>query len=394
MAGTKRQAFTTSTPNSAIIARGLTDEVVGKIAKFKEIVVIASGPAGSAVGATPDSTFARYALQGSVRIEGEKLRLTARLVNRADESIIWADSYDETLKVQDLLEAQRDIALKVAATVAQPSGAIFRADAAQVVKSPPDDWEAYACTLAYYNYRADLKAKMHKPVQDCLKRATKRFPNYASAWALLSLTYLDEVRFRFAIDAKPSPPLDLALDAARRAVDLDPENMRGLQAYMTALFFHGDVDAALKVGARAAAINPNDTEFVAEYGLRLALSGEWRRGKDLMLQVLDRSPGPLGYYESVIALCYYMQAEYQAAATWIGKANLQANPIYHLIAAAIFGQVGQMKEAGLERDWLVRNAPEFLTELPETIKMRNVPPQDLAHFADGLRKAGLTVAGL
>jgi tetratricopeptide (TPR) repeat protein len=341
----------------------------------------------------PDNP-ARYVLQGSVRLEGEKLRLSARLVSSADQSVVWANSYDKNLKVQELIATQSDIARQVATAIAQPYGIIFHADAARMGQTPPNDWTAYACTLAYYAYRANLGPKTHRSVMQCLQQATEQFPGYATAWALLSLTYLDEVRFRYFVNAGPSPPIDRALDAARRAVHLDPQNMRALQAYMTSLFFNAEANAALKVGAQAMSINPNDTEFVGEYGMRLALTGDWQKGRDLMLQALDRNPGPLGYYESVIALTYYMQSDYRSAEEWIRKGNLQDNPIYHLIAAAIFGQLGQEKEAALAREWLLTNAPGFLTELPRTVKLRNIRPEDQAHFFAGLRKAGLPGTGL
>lgn len=380
------------TENSAIIARGLTDEVVGQIAKFKEIVVIVSGPPGTAGAEAPHRGASPFELQGSVRVEGDKLRLSARLVDTTDDSVLWAESYDETLRVQELLESQADIARQVATAVAQPYGIIFHAAAAQVVHSPPNDWEAYACTLAYYAYRTDLKPETRASVEQCLKHTTEKFPTYATAWALLSLIYLDEMRFRQRIDAGPSPPLQSALAAARRAVDLEPENVRGLQAYMTALFFQQEVDAALKVGAQAAAINPNDTELLGEYGMRLALSGQWARGKGLMLQALDRNTGPQGYFESVVALCYYMQSDYPTAEAWIRKADLQASPMYHLIGAAIYGQLGRTREAGLERDWILSKAPELLTDLPETLRTRNMRDEDKARFVDGLRRAGLSTA--
>ena len=373
---------------SAIIATGLTNEVIGQIAKFKEVEVIAGLPEGTA--STHD--IPRYELYGGVRVEGDKIRLSTRLVDRADKSVLWAESYDQALKVSDLLRTEAEIASKVATAVAQPYGIIFHADSLKVVRAPPDNWEAYACTLAYYAYRADLKPGTTGSVERCLERTTTRFPNYATAWALLSLTYLDEIRFHYDVEGGSSRPLDRALEAAQRAVVLDPENVRGLQAYMTALFFSGDVDAALEVGTRAIEINPNDTELLAEYGLRLSLSGEWERGKQFLLDVLDRNPGPLGYYESVVALCYYMQRDYQTAAIWIGKANLKANPIFHIIAAAIYGQLGSQKEAGLERDWLRKNAPDFLIELPEVIRMRNISTRDQAHILDGLSKAGIRPA--
>jgi TolB-like protein len=381
------------TPASASAARGLTDEVVGQIAKFREVVVVLPDAAhdGSDTAPTPRP---RYALEGSLRMEDEKLRLTTRLISRSDGTVVWAESYDEALDARDLIDTQSKIAAEVATAIAQPYGIIFNVDAARLSDGDPQDWDAYACTLAYYAYRTDLKPQTHKTVEACLRRTAERFPNYATAWALLSLTYLDEVRFRYVVEAGPSPPLGEALAAARRAIELDPENVRAMQAYMTALFFHNEVEAALRIGARAVKTNPNDTELVGEYGVRLALAGDWQRGRSLLMQVLDRNPGPLGYFESVVALTYYMQNDYASAASWIRKARLEANPIYHLIAAAIFGQLGETGQAHAQRDWLRGNAPDFLEELAEMIRLRNLSPRDTAHLNDGLRKAGIVSAGL
>ena len=317
-----------------------------------------------------------------------RYRLSVRLIDIADGSVVWAENYDGEVDPAELLDSESAIAAKVATAVAQPYGVVFRTDAARLERETPNDWAPYQCTLAYYAYRADLNPKAHSAVERCLEKATVAFPTYSTAWALLSLTYLDEVRFRYAVGGGSTPPLERAFDAARRAVDLDPSNARALQSYMAALFFSQDVQAAMKVGAHAIAINPNDTELLAEYGLRLALTGEWARGRDLMLNVLDRNPGPLGYYESVVALCYYMLGDYGSAGVWIGKAKLSANPIYHVIAAAIYGQLGRREEAEAERQWFAKAAPDFLTELAKVIRMRSIKPKDEAHLLEGLAKAG------
>ncbi len=371
-------------PRGPPIAQGLTDEVVRQLAAFREIEVVA----GPLVAARGQAEPIQYELQGALRLTDQRFRLSARLIDNADGSVVWAENYDADLDAGRLLDSESAIAAKVATAVAQPYGVVFRTDSARLERETPNDWAAYQCTLAYYAYRADLNPRTHNAVESCLERTTQQFPTYATAWALLSLTYLDAVRFRYAVGGSMTPPIDQAFDAARRAVDLDPDNARALQAYMTALFFKQDVDAALKVGARAIASNPNDTELLAEYGLRLALTGEWSRGRDLMLEVLDRNPGPLGYYESVVALCYYMLGDYQTAGMWIGKAKLTANPIYHVIAAAIYGQLGLTAQSSAERNWFADNAPAFLDELPEVIRMRNIPPADEARLLQGLAKAG------
>ena len=371
--------------HSADIAQGLTQEVVRQLASFREIEVVAGPQPTSSGMADP----VQYQLQGALRVIDRRYRLSARLIDIADGSVVWAENYDAEVDPARLLDSESAIAAKVATAVAQPYGVVFRADAAKLESQTPNDWAAYQCTLAYYAYRADLNPQAHSAVERCLEKTTVAFPTYSTAWALLSLTYLDEVRFRYAVGGGSTPPLERAFDAARRAVDLDPSNARALQSYMTALFFSQDVQAAMKVGARAIAINPNDTELLAEYGLRLALTGEWARGRDLMLDVLDRNPGPLGYYESVVALCYYMLGDYGSAGVWIGKAKLSANPIYHVIAAAIYGQLGRREEAEAERQWFAKAAPEILTELPKVIRMRSIKPKDETHLLEGLAKAGL-----
>ena len=126
----------------------------------------------------------------------------------------------------------------------------------------------------------------------CLEKAVERFPNYATAWGLLSQAYIDDYRFSFPpIRASSPASLERALAAARRAVELDPLNIRGLQAEMFALYFSKEIDAALRVGKQALAINPNDTEFMGEYGYRLALSGNWAEGCPLVAEARERNPG-------------------------------------------------------------------------------------------------------
>ena len=374
----------TGTEGSRIIARGLTDRTIEQISKFREIVVIAGHAGEGSGGPSPGGQLsARYVLSASVRVDGDRVRLASRLVNRDDGSVLWAESYDESLQVRTLLELETNLARAVASKLAQPYGIIFRADASTAANTPPDDWEAYQCTLAYYGYRVDLNQQSHASVQNCLKRAVEKFPGYATAWALLSLTYVDPLRFRYRLDSPASSSLDLAVVAAKRAVELDPQNVRALQAEMLAFFFRGEVDTALKIGARALVMNPNDTEMSAEYGLRLALSGQWERGCALIADAVLRNAGPIGYFETSLALCSYMQQDYAAAERWIRAADVHSNPLYHFIVAAILGQLDKVDQAAKERHWI--------ETIHREVAMRIHRPEDQAHFLAGLVKSGLAI---
>ena len=380
----------TGTAEGAIIAMGLTEELVGKLASFKDLVVVLLDPRrpdSAALAARTDSSM-RYALAGSVRVEGDAIRLSAHLIDRTNGSILWANNYDGSRRVRRLLDMEADIAGDVATALGQPYGIIFKADAARASQGPAEEWDAYACTLAYYSYRMVLDQPTHHSVKQCLERTVQRFPSYATAWALLSLMNIDELRFRYRVNATAPSPLDQAINAARRAVALDPTNARAIQARMLSLFFNDEVDAALKLGERAVALNPNDTELVGEYGIRLALSGEWLRGCALIEQAVERVPAPLGFDDLALAVCSYMQGDYQKAAFWIRKADLEKNPLYHFAAAAIYGQLGDATAAERERQWILANAPGLLRDIRRELQMRIKVPRDREHFLDGLKRAG------
>ncbi|PZV38528.1 hypothetical protein [Mesorhizobium kowhaii] len=380
----------TGTNAAAAIASGLKQEVVSQLSKFKDIVVVES----AAKEEDPSTAPPRFVLAGSVNLSVDTFLLRVRLLNRADGSVLWAESYDGGLKVAELMEAQTDIARNVSTSLAQAYGVIFQADANLLVDNPPDDWAAYSCTLSFYAYRADLDAESRSSVRACLEKAVDRFPNYATAWGLLSLIYIDDYRFEFPSDAALSAAaIERALAAARRSVGIEPVNIRGRQAEMLALYFNKEIDAALKVGKQALTINPNDTEFMGEYGERLAVSGNWRDGCQLIAEARQRNPGSSAYYEADLALCAYFSGDYPQAAMWIKKTPAPSNPIYHLIAAAAFGEGGYKIEADREVAWLNQNQPDLVKNMRQMVSTRLARSQDVEFVIGSLRKAGLDIKG-
>lgn len=84
---------------------------------------------------------------------------------------------------------------------------------------------------------------------------------------------------------------------------------------------------------------------MGEYGFRLALSGDWTAGCPLFRQARDLNPGPLGYYEGALALCAYFGDDLDEAVMWVRKTGVPNNPNYHLIAAVVFGEAGDLSRA-------------------------------------------------
>lgn len=378
------------TQASAAIARGLSQEIVGQLSKFKDIVVHESVDAAPEDGALSP----RFALGGSVDLSPDAFRLRVRLMNRNDGAVLWAESYDGPMKVGDIVRAQAEIARNVATTLAQTYGVISQADASIPIDSAPEDWAAYACTLSFYAYRVEVDVSQLPAVRDCLENAVARFPDYATAWGLLSQTYIDQMRFSYPFNPRTSPEtIDRALAAAKRAVELDPLNVRGLEAKMTALYFAKDIGGALETGKRAMEINPNDLELMKEYGSWLAQSGNWADGCQLTKEAVARNPARMAYSEAALALCAYFDGRYEEAATLIKRSPAVNNPSYHAMAAAFLAEAGHVEDADRERIWLEENVPGLIQNLRQEVSLRLLRKQDADFFIKSLKKAGLQVDG-
>lgn len=367
------------------ISRGITDDIIEKLVPFNEIGVVTAVPPqrDQATAAQPS-----YALQGSVRLEGSTLRSTARLVRRADGAVIWANNYDADMQVQGVLKTQTSVAEDIATAVARPFGVMFRSDTETIAGS--DD--AYACVLSYYSYRNEMTSAAHDAAQSCLQRAVEKMPADSNVAALLSLTHLDEFRFPFQLHTKPNAAtLKTARGLAERAVQLDPNNARALQALMLVNFFSNDMPEALRAGAAAYASNPNDTEVAGEYGLRLSMSGEWDKGCELVSTAVSRNAGPRGYYEVGMALCAFMRGDTQAAELWSRMSDLDYNPMHRLVLLSILGALGKEDEAREQIDWLKSKAPAVIPSIGPEVERRLARKQDQTRFFAGLRAAGIPV---
>ncbi|MEK1892552.1 MAG: adenylate cyclase [Rhizobium sp.] len=379
-------------PKAEIYSAGLTEELLTALPRFKEIKVFGretsrSLPPEIDAARVRSELGAGYLLTGGVRVSRDTMRVTARLLDTDDGEILWSQTYDENMGSGDLFAIQRNVANMVATAIAQPYGIIAQEDSAN---RPPDDVDAYACTLRFYTYRAELSPQLQGQVRECLESAVARYPSFATAWAMLSIVYLDEERFRFNARPGSSPAIERSLVAARRAIQLDPGSTRGHQALMMALFFNQQLDEALRVGERALATNPNDTELLGEFGTRVAMGGDWARGADLLQRAIALNPGGGGYYHGTRALSAFMLNDERTAVAEIRQADMQKFPLFHLVAAIIYAESGLDTEAKREGAQFVQMCPDFLPNLSAELRSRNVRPVDQARFVAAIRKAGLT----
>lgn len=236
-----------------------------------------------------------------------------------------------------------------------------------------------------------MTPETHLDARECLESVIARYPGYATGWAMSSILYLDEDRFRFNPRSSQPTPLERALRSARRAIELEPGNTRALQSLMIALFFNQQLAEALQVGEEALALNPNDTELLGEFGTRLAICGEWQRGADLLDRALALNPGGASFYHGARALAAYMLNDTDKAVRLIRKTNLQQFPMFHLVATAIYADAGLLDDARREGEIFMKMRPDYIPNIIEEHRKRNIQPMDNLRMIASLRKAGLPV---
>lgn len=383
-------------PEVNVYIAGLGEELLTQLSRFKELTVFgretsaAVSPSASASEIT--SQFGnRYILEGGIRLSDGKLRVTTRVLDGESSAIVWSGTYDADPNAADIVAVETTIASKVATAIAQPYGIIFSAPPRPARSGDVQSLETYQCTYRFYRYRTVLDQTEHAATRACLENVTARYPDFSTGWAMLSYLYLDEDRFELNRRLGSPPPLERARAAAERAVHLDPENIRALQALMTVLYFSRDASEALRVGAQARALNPNDTELLGEYGSRVAQAGDWQQGASLLEEAMAKNPGNSDYYVGLLALAAYMQGDNARAADLIRRANLRRFSIYHFVAALIFARQGLQAEAAQSRAEFLRLRPGFFDKFDDELNSRNFNARDRAILIRGAIEAGFPV---
>ena len=192
-----------------------------------------------------------------------------------------------------------------------------------------------------FSYAERISPEEHAIAREALERAVELAPNYAYAWAMLSLTIKDEYESGF--NPKPDP-LERMLHAARRAVELDSSGHRGYHALAMAHSLPtGDPGLPHRRGTGDCA-QPHGRMQRRPLGSYIAYAGEWERGCALVESALSSIRIILAGSGSRSAFNAYRKCDYRGALSYALKINLPNFFWTHLTLAAIYGQLGQHEE--------------------------------------------------
>ena len=267
---------------------GMTDEITSALAKVRDLRVVGRTSAFQFKGQNKDlraigqALGARYLIDGSVRKAGERVRITAELIEAGNGVQLWTENYDRELK--DVFAVQEDIAQAIAASLRVPLG--LKAGDSLVPNRgiDPDTHQNYLRAKSLVRARG-LQAL--KEAAALLEQVVAHDPNYAPAWALLAEAYFltpnySPAAFSGAVDDLrriADTALPRAEVAAWRAIQLDPNLPDGYSFLAGVQHAHGKPLLADDLYKQALALDAGNSDTLHFYGLLLAETG---REKDAL----------------------------------------------------------------------------------------------------------------
>jgi len=330
----------------------------------------------------------RYVLEGSVRKAGNRIRVTAQLVEAETGNHVWANHYDRDLA--DIFALQDEITEAV--TIALMP-AIADAEQNRALRKPPGSLDAWAAYQRGLWHLSKASAEDNALAEKFFQRAIDVDPMFVGGYTGLSAVLSPSRVMSQSRD--PAGALSAQEAAARRAVALDGGDAEARSRLAIALNSRGDYQGAQAEAERALAISPNLADAHGALGVVLTYSGRPKEGLATLktcIRLDPRAPS-LVLRLGQIAVALYFCREYAAAVEAARQAirSFPDRPRYYPILAAALGQMGRTAEAKDALEKAIAIAPAGFDSWVRGYVLERHPglrPEDHAHMLEGLRKAG------
>jgi len=376
-------------PEQDYFADGISEDIITGLSKLPQLFVIARNSSftfkGQNVHVQDVGTKlgVRHVLEGSVRKSGNRVRITAQLIDAASGGHLWAERFDRDLT--DIFAVQDDVTQHIVGALAVN----LTVDEQQRLSSEHTrNPEAYDCFLRGRELWHGLTEATNIAARDLLLRAIELDPKFAAAHAFLALTYGLDYLNRWG--ASPSTAMEHAEQAAGRAVALDDADPWAHWALSMIYLYTRRHDAALSECERVVALNPNFAEGYVSFGEVLHYSGS----NEEALRCFDRGMALNPYFPDVLlhfrALACFQLGRYGEAVSLLEQrvARNAITDVSRALLAASLGHLGRVDEARAAWQETLRVNPGYSLDYRRKV----LPYKNPANFelvVEGLRKAGV-----
>ena len=372
-------------------ADGLTEDIITALSLWRSFPVIARNSTFAYKGTAPDirkvgeELGARYVIEGSVRRSGNRVRVTAQLIDAETGHHVWAERFDRDL--EDIFALQDELTQRIAATVAPE---MERTEHKRAVDTKPRNLDAldyvHRGMKQLYEFSEDGNAN----AREMFGKAIERDPGNSSAYTGIGWSHIRDMQFGSA-GSRERTVAD-ALAAARRAVELDRTDSYAHMVLGVALQWSRDHDFSISEFETAIELNPNNANAYGSIGHELVLVGRPEEGIQNLEKGIRLNPqDPRNHaFFAFMARAHLHAGRYDEAVEWARKAIRWRPdaPIPHLMLATILGHLDRLEEARADLAECERIRPGYTADAENWHPYKHA--EDTEHFLDGLRKAGWT----
>jgi adenylate cyclase len=376
-------------PQQEYFSDGLTEDIITALSKVQRLFVIARNSTFTykrkpvKVQQVAEELGVRYVLEGSVQRAGDRVRITAQLIDALKGHHLWAERYDRDLK--DLFALQNEITMKILMALQVK---LVEGEQALVRARGTNNFEAYEkflqATEQHYLFTREAGVRARQLCEEAIALDS----GYAAAYGLLSVVLLAELRYRWT--RSPSETMRQALEMAEKALALDSKTLIAQLAMGQIHMLKKEHDKAIEWGERAVATYPNADNAHVFLAWFLMMGDRPEEAIPLIKQAIRRNPIPPGWYFMVLGNTYRMIDRFDEAMVELKKAIAYSPDelLAHVTLAAVYAEAGRLEEARVEAGEVMRIQPTFsLENYAKGMSYKNQAHSD--RFIEALRKAGL-----
>jgi TolB-like protein/Tfp pilus assembly protein PilF len=373
-------------PKQELLCDGFTEEIINALTKLPQVFVIARSSSFSYKGKKVDvkqvgqELGVQYLLEGSVRKEGNRIRITAQLIDSTTGRHLFSERYDRELK--DIFAMQDDVTIKIltALRVALKDGEWARIQARGV-----SNVEAYIKLVEAREFHENVNKENNDRARRLAEEALALDPRSSEAYATIATCYYWDQWVGPLESLEDSNMRGIAM--AKKAIALD-DNPRGHAALASLYLNKRDYDKAVEEAERAASMDPG---FLTSYGRMLFGASRYPEAIGVLEKALRMNPvNPPSMCLHALATSYSLMGEYDEAVL-VFKRLLQAHPDHflgNLILTSTYSMMGRMEDARAQAAVVMRLDPKWTTEQGEK-RSRIKNADDRKRLVDAGRKAGL-----
>jgi len=381
-------------PDQEFFADGISEDLITALSRIHWFFVIARNSSftykGQAVEVTrvAEELGVRYVIEGSVRKSGNRVRISAQLIDATTGHHVWAESFDRNLT--DIFELQDEMTQTIAGAVEPELSAAERKRAAC---TPPENlgaWEIYQRGL--WHLWSFTEEKMTE-ARRLFQQVHQLDANFATAYSFESYShYLDTM---LGYTETPDESLELAYKAAKRALALDDHDPVAYFALGRVCMMQGKHDDSVAELSRAVELSPSFALAHHGLGFALVLSGQVEEGVEELDKAIRLSPRDPVLWGTMCfrSIASNLLHQYEEATQWARRVLIEPRAAeggywpYAVLASAL-GNLDQLNEAHEAMGEALQRKPDLsLTYLKTTLPTKQ--PDGLDTYLDGLRKAGL-----